>query len=906
MSRQSGKARDPAARKPTRTSKRGEHQLDKQALDLQNKADHLLADSDTHTSILSSQDTSNIRNSVQQLEYQAGRLSAIHKAHSKELERIDEKSNHSSSEIEEGEESHSRLGSIDTERYTLLSSPFSTSQNEKSPMQVEQPPLAMFQRTSPVVNPQFNLNPPPTMPNVSTSPTDPMAIMQNMFSQQAIANRQQQEAMMAQQAMISKQQSETNQQLQLLLAKSLDRQMDHQEKQLKQQENVVERQAIADARLAVKQMRDGSNIVQYLEHFELELGDALIPPAKWKTILVGKLSPKAERVCAHLINDATATYDDMKRYLLHNIGPSMDELCNIVHGAHHLEFQEKREAQKLQHCKYLAERYFLGAKNKEEHLAIRLYKFHAHKKFTHNIKLSKAQSFTDLLELATSFDGQLEYEKNFKQNITHTHNRERNSQKKPFCDFCRKIGHAEENCFKKQGISRPNIPQIKPPYKPSPQDNQSKVKYNKYQQKDTGVKPRPATVNWSQTRNTVNSIQGTVNGYKADITIDTGAQITVVPGKFIYDDNLTGQTIDILGVNGNPRSYQLARIPIAINNTEVEEEVAVAPENQLNSRVLLAAPLCKIATQHLIDSYLNKNSTPKQVQAVTRSKTTATKPVSYSKQLDTTYNEDDRASDLSYNTESEYTETDDTSDDDTSDQSHAPLTKCLPSSPLTSSPQHPKSQTHFNPEPYSSNLSQEPYSSTVTIEPHSSTQNQELQSTSLTPEPYSSTPTSEPYSSPLTPEPYSSPSNPELHSSPLKSEPYSSSLKPEPYSSNPKNVKSSTEPYSPDKEPQAEQGKHSLQAHKDMVLEELPELPILSQTTNKQVLKQQTKDDPTLKTIRGLAHHQKNGYGWENGLIKHRTTDPTFGEKERLVVPKPWRQFLVTMAHVLLIRLRPF
>ena len=893
MSRQSGKARDPAARKPTRTSKRGETQIDKQAFDLQKKADHLLADSETHMAILTSQDTNSLRNSVQQLQNQASRMTAIHKAHSKELEMIREKSDHSSSDIEEGEESHSGLGSLDTERYTLLSSPLSTSHMDKSPRQVEQPPPQVFQ-PSPIVNPQFNLNLPPTMPNTTAGPTDPLTIMQNMFAQQAIANRQQQEAMMAQQTLFSQQQSETNKQLQLLLATQLDRQMDQQQQQLKQQESIVERQAIADARLAVKQMRDG-NIVQYLEHFEMELGDALIPPAKWKTILVGKLSPKAERVCAHLINDLAATYDDMKHYLLHNIGPSMDELCNIVHGAYHPEFQDKREAQKLQHCRYLAERYFLGAANKEEHLAIRLYKFHANKKFIHNIKLSKKQSFTDLLELATSFDGQLDYEKFYKNNNTYTHNRERPSHRKPFCDFCKKIGHKEETCFKRQGSNRPNIPQNKSSGNPSPQGNQVQPKYTQYKQKETGVTKRPATVNWSQTRNTVNSIQGTVNGHKADITIDTGAQITVVPGKFIYDDNLTGQTIDILGVNGNPRSYQLARIPIIINNTEVEEEVAVAPENQLNSRVLLAAPLCQTTTQHLIDSYLTKHSTLKQVRAVTRAKTLATKPVSYKQQLDTTFHEDDRASDLSYTTESDYTDTDDTSNDDTSGQPHAPLDKHLPPSPLASSPLLPQNQTHFNPEPYSSNLTQEPYSSTIITEPQSSHLIPEPYSLSPTPEPYSSSPTPEPDSSTLTPEsydsppklePYSSPSNPELHNLSLQSEPYSSNLK---------SNKSLTEPYSPDKEPQTEQGNNSLQT--DMVDEELPEFPILSQTTNKQVLKQQTKDDPTLKTIRGLAHHQKNGYGWENGLIKHRTTDSTIGEKDRLVVPKPLRQLLVKTAH---------
>ena len=300
-----------------------------------------------------------------------------------------------------------------------LRSPFATSLNGKSPLQMDQPPVQRF-HTTPPVNPQFVLNPPPATPNVSAVPNDPMAMMQAMFAQQALANQQQQQAMLAHQAHVANQQAEANQQLQLLLAKSLDRQLDQQHKQLKHQENIVERQAIADVRVAVKPLKEGTNIVQYLEHFEAELGDAQIPPAKWKTILVGKLSIKAEKVCAHLINDQTATYEDMKRHLLANIGPSIDELCNIVHGAYHAEFQDKKEAQKLQHCKYIAERYFLGAKDKNEHLALRLYKFHCHKRFSHTIKLSKAQSFAELLEMATSFDGQMEYEKQISSIVTTT------------------------------------------------------------------------------------------------------------------------------------------------------------------------------------------------------------------------------------------------------------------------------------------------------------------------------------------------------------------------------------------------------------------------------------------------------------------------------------------------------
>ena len=397
-------------------------------------------------------------------------------------------------------------------------------------------------------------------------------------------------------------------------------------------------------------------------------------------------------------------------------------------------------------------------------------------------------------------------------------------------------------------------------------------------------------MNWSQTNDIVSSIKGTVNGHTADIILDTGAQITVVPGKFIYEDNLTGESVDILGINGSPRPYQTAKIPISINNKEVEEIVAVAPEDQLNSKVLLATPMCNKATQQLINGYIDKNkkdqvntksknATPKQVQAVTRSDIQTTTPVSYSKQLETEYNEDDRASDLTYSPDSEYTETDDTSDDDTSSQAYAPLNKYLPSSPLPSSPQNQKSQTQITPEPYSSSRTPEPYGSTLTKEPYSST---------LTPEPHSSTQNKELHSSSLTPEPYSSSLTPE---------PYSSTLNPEPYNSHLNINKSLTEPYSPDLEPKMQQVENKPQTCIEDIIETLPELPITSKGTTTHTLKLQIKDDQTLKTIRGLAHHSKNGYAWENGLIFHITTDHTLGERKRLVVPKAHRLALIELAH---------
>ena len=744
MSREAGKQR-PEAKRQARPPRKGERLLKHQALTLETKADNILEDSSHHGALLSQQDTSDIQASVQQLQLEAERLKSINskpkKSRSKPLDTVDEiNSKQSSSECEE-DEAHSRLGSMDTHPYAEISSPFTNSMMSKSPFHVELPPSTQIQNTPPFGNPQFGLNPPQTIPNVAAGPVDPLAMMQAMFAQQAMANRQQQEAMLAHQAQVSKQQAEANQQLQLLLAKSLDRQLDQQDKQLKHQTNVVERQAIADVRIAVKPMKEGNNIVQYLDHFEAELGDAQIPPTKWKTILVGKLSTKAEKVCAHLINDPTATYEDMKQHLLANIGPSMDELCNIVHGAYYAEFQDKKEAQKLQHCKYIAERYFLGAKDKNEHLALRLYKFHCHKRFSHTIKLSKAQSFAELLEMATSFDGQMEYEKTNKLYNNQSNHKDRPFQNKPFCDFCRKLGHTETDCFKKQGLAKSN-PSYKP-HKSYNNDNQASGSGKQYKtnHKEAGVKNRSVVVNWSQTDTTVNSIKGIINGHEAEVVIDTGAQITVVPGKFVYSDNLTGETVSILGINGDPMPYQTAHIPITVQNNTKYETVAVAPEDQLNAKVLLSVPMDQTITDNLLDKYFNKEDT-KQVQVVTRSKDSHKTPISYVTQLQTSYNEDDRASDLSYQHSSD-TDLSDSEEETTSyetipDKPCAPIVKYLNSKTLPSSPHHPNNQTHFNPKPNSSSPTPEPYSS------------------SPTPEPYSSSPTPEPYSSPLTQEPYSS------------------------------------------------------------------------------------------------------------------------------------------------------
>ena len=229
---------------------------------------------DHHSQLLSQDESHEIQHRVEELSLQADKLRDINKStnktRSRQLDTVKEDlpyEDHTSSEGEE--ETGSRLGSIDTQPYSEQprSSPSAPYKFGKSPRLDDQPTPFMFNpqlvnNPSFPFNPQLVNNPPPTPPNVPAAPVDSMALIQAMFAQQAEANRQQ---------------AESNRHLQLLLASSLDKQIDQQAKQLQQQTNIFAQQNLADARTSIKNMRDGTDICQYLDHFENELRDAKVP-----------------------------------------------------------------------------------------------------------------------------------------------------------------------------------------------------------------------------------------------------------------------------------------------------------------------------------------------------------------------------------------------------------------------------------------------------------------------------------------------------------------------------------------------------------------------------------------------------------------------------------------------------
>ena len=58
---------------------------------------------------------------------------------------------------------------------------------------------------------------------------------------------------------------------------------------------------------------------------------------------------------------------------------------------------------------------------------------------------------------------------------------------------------------------------------------------------------KPKHVNWIADGYKYECIEGKVNGTPAKLVADTGAEITVVPGNFVYEGQMLANTVEIIG-----------------------------------------------------------------------------------------------------------------------------------------------------------------------------------------------------------------------------------------------------------------------------------------------------------------------------------------------------------------------
>ncbi len=97
--------------------------------------------------------------------------------------------------------------------------------------------------------------------------------------------------------------------------------------------------------------------------------------------------------------------------------------------------------------------------------------------------------------------------------------------------------------------------------------------------------------NWVSVQNGAPHVSGFVNGTQYKIVPDTGAEISIVPGCLVFDDQLTGEMVVVKGWDGRPVTLETAVVDFTFKGRTFASRVAVAPKDNLNGAVLFAVPM---------------------------------------------------------------------------------------------------------------------------------------------------------------------------------------------------------------------------------------------------------------------------------------------------------------------------
>ncbi len=95
-------------------------------------------------------------------------------------------------------------------------------------------------------------------------------------------------------------------------------------------------------------------------------------------------------------------------------------------------------------------------------------------------------------------------------------------------------------------------------------------------------------------------VPGKVNGERAEFLPDTGAEVTVVPQKFVCEAQMTGKEVTIQGVTGFPECTPLAMVNLEFLGEKFQKEVAVSSSLNRSNRVLYSLPLGGILPELLL------------------------------------------------------------------------------------------------------------------------------------------------------------------------------------------------------------------------------------------------------------------------------------------------------------------
>ncbi len=365
--------------------------------------------------------------------------------------------------------------------------------------------------------------------------------------------------------------------------------------------------------------KDGMDIAKFVANLESNLAIMGCPRRRWKRVLLQKLHSESALEALSTLNKEVATYDEIKERLFESLGSNLVALgVQYREGFSALPFSTN-PSEKFKYLSRIVSSLELLCKTREEVIMFLVCSAFRSSLSHSQREVMDQRSFESLRELskfAVSISPTrtaASFEKS-----SSTGSRVGRGFSPLVCFKCLKRGHRAFECSNSSSGSStsgegsngsgssPGLSSTKPaglvcytcrePGHKSPDCPKRNIKTDN---KD-GVKRKVYNTSWVAVRDRPSHTFGSVNGTKCEIVPDTGAEISIVSGCLVYEDQLTGETVEVKGWDSDPVTLRVAIVNFEFKGMCFKHRVAVAHRDSLAGRVLFSIPMEPSTAEHLL------------------------------------------------------------------------------------------------------------------------------------------------------------------------------------------------------------------------------------------------------------------------------------------------------------------
>ena len=346
-------------------------------------------------------------------------------------------------------------------------------------------------------------------------------------------------------------------------------------------------------------MREKDDLETYITGMEHMLQQCQVEEAEWVFYLTVNLSGRYATLVHGLTIDEDDGYETVKGRLLEAAGFMTTDVGSKLLAMDSRDIKRKTGLEVFQYIYRLVKRVFKGAEKVHDFILALMMPVFRRKEGIVFLDQRAPKSLDDLLDTIQQWWAIAKGTTDESESKPRFHPSSSSHFGPPKCFHCLKPGHRANEC-------RAKLAGEPPKFSPTTAGKLDPGKITCYScgkvghkasfcpDKGSGAKANPKVAakrasSWRTTNEYV--VRGLVGEKEFDFVLDTGASVCIVPESLVDESEYVHDTVVVLDANGGTVRRTVAKVKLQVYGLCETKEVAVAPDDVLGGKAILALNL---------------------------------------------------------------------------------------------------------------------------------------------------------------------------------------------------------------------------------------------------------------------------------------------------------------------------